>query len=800
MHTLKLRQRVKDVQAKVFKRRPTNERVETAAQVPTSSSATRLESLKKRPSIVSLAASSLSRRRAAAATTATEATTPTAETTPTTPTASIEGEVDEQEQKPWQTVVEEEESVEDRREEPQHQADPTTTATTTTITSSTTPQDHKEAKSPSIGLARTNAGEQEEELPKQQHEHHHHHHNHDPSLPDPPSPSPSSSSTSSPQPSSRPRSPHQQNPPPSTSSSQSTASPSSPIAEEHPSSQPIQLPASGSHEPSTSSPAEPPLQPQKCTSPAAPSRSSSVTRPGLQFRLPFSDQPTIPESSSATGLFHRPSQLVRRQSLLPATETKLIHALWNTDTTSQLLQEQERDDKLRNFSVDSHNSQSSQVTVMPNKKIWVRRAVQNSSPTGVSVGEEDLVDDVRDAILRKYGNSLGRSFDSPDINLRIYPRPNRNRQCDVQRHHGTERLLGPDEVVMRILDEYFPGGQGADEALVIEIPIRRTPRPSPQQLHYPFDQHMADGTGDYFSVPITSTHSQGTPVGGVQTVVNPQSISVLNTGQVPIIPGSPGRRATRPGMGRRVNTSSPTMHSNSSTRKTAAERETGPITLQPRKTRSRGSSDATPPERMQEQAPNESPEITPRPNSPAPIRVSSPPPAQSYKKQEKPESPLGHTVPPIKVLIVEDNSINLRLLEAFMKRLRVRWETAMNGRIAVDKWKAGGFHLVLMDIQLPVMSGLEATKEIRRLERVNQIGIKPLKPLGTPKKEDDEAEEDIPPEDRLGESILFRSPVIIVALTASSLTSDRHEAYAAGCNDFLTKVCSPTSPACIQPS
>ena len=51
-------------------------------------------------------------------------------------------------------------------------------------------------------------------------------------------------------------------------------------------------------------------------------------------------------------------------------------------------------------------------------------------------------------------------------------------------------------------------------------------------------------------------------------------------------------------------------------------------------------------------------------------------------------------------------------------------------------------------------------------------------------------------EDRLLKGPLFKSAVIIVALTASSLQSDRHEALAAGCNDFLTKV-SPYTPPII---
>ncbi|KAK5123073.1 hypothetical protein LTR85_003269 [Meristemomyces frigidus] len=428
---------------------------------------------------------------------------------------------------------------------------------------------------------------------------------------------------------------------------------------------------------------------------------------------------------------------------------------------------------------------------MTHRKIWVCRP--GASATLVQIRDDDLVDDVRDMILNKYANSLGRAFDAPDLTLRIVQRAEQPRQQQY------ERTLGPEEVICRVLDLCFPGGQTVEDALIVDVPHERRPQPSPtthRQASYQAVDHYrpAEWTDDFRSsmpqnarsyhwMPGQSFHHPSVAP-RAQDVHQARTLG-LNTGKLSPLSSPGGARrprehqlahqpATRPRAG------------------SSASRARHPVNVP-------ALSPSSPAARVIE---------PPRPSGGS---LSTPSQARRPANGQRPRQPESSrkrsteqrgSVPPINVLIAEDNPISLRVVQQQLTRWDVQWQTATNGHIAVEKWKAGGVHLVLMDILMPVMDGLNATREIRRLERANGIGIfdsatttpeERTSSVGnTAKSSHYSADSTLDGQKKVDDKLIvaeghFRSPVIIVALTASSLQSDRQEALAAGCNDFLTK-------------
>jgi len=104
------------------------------------------------------------------------------------------------------------------------------------------------------------------------------------------------------------------------------------------------------------------------------------------------------------------------------------------------------------------------------------------------------------------------------------------------------------------------------------------------------------------------------------------------------------------------------------------------------------------------------------------------------------------------LLAAEDNPTNQHVLAAVMESLGIDIDIVGDGRQAVDAWKIGGYDLILMDIQMPVMDGIDAAREIRALEAADG-----------------------------------RRRTPIVALTANALTHQVDEYLAAGMDDHVAK-------------
>ena len=105
-------------------------------------------------------------------------------------------------------------------------------------------------------------------------------------------------------------------------------------------------------------------------------------------------------------------------------------------------------------------------------------------------------------------------------------------------------------------------------------------------------------------------------------------------------------------------------------------------------------------------------------------------------------------------LLVDDNAINLKILRTYMGKLKCSSQVVTNGLEAVEAFKTmlGDKKCVLMDISMPVMDGLEATRRIRSFESSNKL-----------------------------------EPAVIIALTGLGSQETQQAAFSSGVDLFLTK-------------
>jgi CheY-like chemotaxis protein len=79
----------------------------------------------------------------------------------------------------------------------------------------------------------------------------------------------------------------------------------------------------------------------------------------------------------------------------------------------------------------------------------------------------------------------------------------------------------------------------------------------------------------------------------------------------------------------------------------------------------------------------------------------------------------GHNHVAETILIVEDNDVLRRMFQSQLGVLKLKGDEATNGKEAVEKFSVNAYGLILMDVSMPVMDGLEATRLIRQFEQEN---------------------------------------------------------------------------------
>ncbi|MEM9496206.1 MAG: response regulator [Pseudomonadota bacterium] len=133
------------------------------------------------------------------------------------------------------------------------------------------------------------------------------------------------------------------------------------------------------------------------------------------------------------------------------------------------------------------------------------------------------------------------------------------------------------------------------------------------------------------------------------------------------------------------------------------------------------------------------------------LEDAAPKPAPAEPRQD---GPVADAVAPLRVLLAEDNQINAVLATAIIKRAGHQVDVATNGAEAVSAAESDVYDVILMDMLMPEVDGLDAARQIRRMSG---------RAAKTP----------------------------IIALTANAMASDREKCLAAGMDDFLTKPFEP---------
>jgi CheY-like chemotaxis protein len=82
----------------------------------------------------------------------------------------------------------------------------------------------------------------------------------------------------------------------------------------------------------------------------------------------------------------------------------------------------------------------------------------------------------------------------------------------------------------------------------------------------------------------------------------------------------------------------------------------------------------------------------------------------------EPDGPTQEAWRPLRILAAEDNATNQIVLESLLEPLHPSLTLVANGRQAIEAWREGRFDIVLMDMQMPGMDGVQAASEIRKLE------------------------------------------------------------------------------------